>query len=586
VFVVDEGARAYLKRLYFPGATRFSQDRLRGTLQAEGIGWFGLWSAPYRKRDLDSCANSVETLYLLDGYYRVKVAKPVTVFSADQRAAYAVIPITEGRRYLVSSATIEAELVDSGMTRSDLDPVATAAGIVGQPYYARLPTMAAARMRAWLADRGRLDARVTPRVDIDDQAGTVAVTFVVAPGPVYVLNQVAATGLDRTKPGFVRHRLGAKPGEPLDQDRLDEGVRALSRSGAFSSVRWEKRPLDDQGTTRRADVALIATEARARTLDFEVGYGSYEQARGGIRYRDRNLFGQGRYWEVHPTASMKSAGAETRLRDDYLVGKNNVADLSFGYLFRIEPTFYRSMYTGTASLEHRFDQRWSTKGGYIYQTTRATHVTAPIPGAELSGYVQSPRVFDGLRFDSRDSPVLPTRGGLGNVAIAYSSPYVGSDLDFVEYNAAAAAFMRLAERVVLGLDGRYTTRQVLDRTSTLPIQERLFLGGENSVRSFRQDRLSPHDAQGDAVGGLTAAMASAELRLQARGRIWTALFYDIGEVDERTWHLDGTVGQAIGTGLRYQLPVGPLRADVAYNPARKAIDPGAYLAQLAVGFSF
>jgi outer membrane protein assembly factor BamA len=414
----------------------------------------------------------------------------------------------------------------------------------------------------------------------------VSVTFVVVPGPCYLLHGVQAHGLDRTKAGFVRHRIGGTEGQPINEDRVDEGIRTLSRSGAFSSVRWEKKPLTDSGDTRPADVDLTVTEAKARTLDFELGYGSYEQLRGGIRYRDRNLFGQGRYWEVHPTASMKSVGADTHVRDDYLAGKNNVADVSFGYLFRIEPTFYRSMYTGTVSLEHRFDPQWTTKGGYTYQTTRATHVEAPIPGAEFSGYVQSPRVFDGVRFDSRDSPVEPTRGMLGSANLAWSSPYVGSQLNFIEYAVAAAYFQRVSSRAVLGFDGRYTTRQVLDDTGTLPVQERLFLGGENSVRSFRQDQLSPRDAQGNAIGGLTAAMATAEARLQVQGRLWTTLFYDIGEVDEQAWHLDGTVGQAIGTGLRYQLPVGPLRLDLAYNPERKFIDPGAYLGVFAVGFSF
>jgi outer membrane protein assembly complex protein YaeT len=586
VFVVAEGSRAYLERLYFPGAERFPQRQLRGTLEAEGRGPFKLLKAPYRRRDLDSCATSVETLYLLDGFYRVRVGKPVVSFSDDGRGAYAVIPVTEGRRYLVVSAAVDAQLEGSGLTRAQLDPALAAAEIVGKPYYARLPTLAAARIRGWLANRGHLDATVTARVDIDDDRATVAVTFVIVPGPCYLLREVHAIGLDRTKPGFVKNRLGGQPGQPINEDRIDEGVHELSRSGAFSSVRWDKKPLADQGETRPADIDLTVTEARARTLDFELGWGSYEELRGGIRYRDRNLFGQGRYWEVHPTASMKSVGADTHVREDYLVGKNNVADLSGGYLFRIEPTFNRSMYTGTISLEHRFDPQWTTKGGYTYESTRATHVTAPIPGAELSGYVQSPRVFDGLRFDSRDSPVDPTHGALASANLAWSSPYVGSQLNFIEYAVAGAYFLRVSSRAVLGFDGRYTTRQVLDETGTLPIQERLFLGGENSVRSFRQDQLSPRDAQGNAVGGLTAAMATAEARLQVQGRLWTTLFVDVGEVDEQSWHLDGTVGKAVGTGIRYQLPVGPLRFDLAYNPDRRLLDPGAYLGVFAVGFSF
>ncbi len=586
VFVIKEGARAYLQRLYFPGAAHFTQRRLRGMLKAQGIGLFDLQNAPYRKHDIDSCAGAVEMAYLLDGYYRVHVAKPVVSFSNDLRGAFAVVPIEEGKRFIITKVELDPDLTDSGMRVPDIKPVKEVAELIGKPYYVRSPSLAAAKIRAWLLDRGHLDTEVAAHAEIDDVTATVTVIFSIKPGPEYVLGEVLPVGLDRTKPGFVRRRLGLTHGKAIDRDRLDRGVRLLNRSGAFSSVRWEKRVQDPHGDSRVADVVLTLKEARARSLEFEAGFGSYELLRGGIRYRDRNLFGQGRYWEVHPTVSMKSYGGDSHLRDDYLVGANNVLDLGGGYLFRREPTFDRSTYTATISLEHRFDAKWSTKGGYTYETSRASNISAPLPGVEQSGYVSSARIFDGLRFDCRDSVVMPTTGVLASVGLAYSSPYVGSDLNFVEYSGGAAGFLSFGPRVVFGLDGRYTTRQVLDSAGTLPIQERLTLGGENSVRSYDQGELSPRDTAGHATGGLTAAMASAELRLQMRGHFWTAVFYDIGEVDEETWHLDGTVGQGIGTGIRYQLPVGPVRLDVAYDPKRKARDFGAYLFLFAVGFSF
>lgn len=683
VFQVDEGPRAYLEQLEFPGATRFSEERLRGLLKAEGVGLFRLFDPPFRRRDLQGCREAVEALYLMDGYYRVRLERPEVVFSEDRKRARARIAVEEGRRYLVGSVAIEADLAGSGMVRADLDQAVAGADIVGDAYHARLPALAAARIRQWLADRGRLDATVAPRSDIDDESATVAVTYAVRPGPRYVLREVVVNGIDRTKPGFVRKRLDSDPWQPISSGGVDEGIRRLTRSGAFSSVRWRVVPVDgpaadvgpggelgpagvpglagggvsaadvgpggelgpagvpglaagrvsaagvgpgdelgpagipglaegsasaadvgpggelgpagvpglaagggtaavagtDRGATRLADLVLTVTEAQARSLDFEVGYGTYELLRGGIRYRDRNLFGQGRFWEVRPSTSLKSWGAESRVRDDYLVGKNNVAELSGGYQFRREPTFDRDTWTGTASLEHRFDKDWTTRGGYIYKAARARAIERPIAGAEESGFVSSARVFWGVRYDQRDSVVMPTRGLVGGARLAYSAPYVGSDLNFLEYDLHGSAFVPAHERLVLGIDGRYTTRDVLDDSGSLPIQERLFAGGENSVRSYREAEVLPE-------GGLTSAVASAEARYQLRGRVWTALFYDIGQVNRGAWRLDGTVGQAVGLGLRYQLPVGPIRLDVAYNPDRPANKLRAYMGQFAVGFSF
>ncbi|MBA2482481.1 MAG: BamA/TamA family outer membrane protein [Planctomycetes bacterium] len=585
VITVKEGPRAYLRALRFPGAVHFTQRRLRGTLKAQGIGFFNFWDAPLRRRDLDSCASRVEELYLYEGFYRVKVTKPVLSWTPDKRRADVDIVVTEGRRFYVASTRIEADLTDSGLGEEALAPVRPLGDVEGQPYHVRLPSHAAARIRSWFLQRGHLDVEVVTSAEVDDEAATVSVLYRITPGPVYVLDEVVAIGLDRTKPGFVEKRLGLKSGAPIDRDRLDKGIRALSRSGAFSSVRWDKRPEVDVGDRRPADIVLNVSEARARSLDFELGFGSYELARGGIRYRDRNLFGQGRFWELHPTASMRSYGIASRIRDDYLVGANNTLELGGSYLYRREPAFDRRTATGLVTLEHRFGQLWSTKGGYIYETTKAFAIRGAIPDAERTGFVSSARVFDGLRFDCRDSVVEPSTGALANVGIAYSAPLVGSDVNFLEYSASTAYFLHPLQRLVLAADARYTTRQVFQE-ATLPIQERLFLGGESSVRSYRQDQLSPRDAAGNATGGLTATMATFESRFQLKGHLWSAAFYDVGSVAPDTWSLDGTRGQAIGVGLRYHLPVGPVRFDVAYDPDKKARKFASYLFMLAVGFTF
>jgi outer membrane protein insertion porin family len=360
----------------------------------------------------------------------------------------------------------------------------------------------------------------------------------------------------------------------------------LTRSGAFTSVRWHPESSEGSGVVRPTTVEVAVSEAKARTVDFEVGYGSYEELRGGIRYQDRNLFGAGRYLEIHPTASLKGYGADSRLRDNFLLGRTNTLELNASYLYRKLPTYNLYLIESTISLEHRFGHRLSMRGGYTYESEKATDDQAPILGVDGSSYIPAPRIFDGLRYDDRDSPVEPTTGTLASVALAYSSRVVGSELDFIEYNGSLAHFFPLSQRVVFGLDGRYDTRELRNSAETLPVQERLFLGGENSVRSFREMMLSPTDANGVLVGGLTAAMATAELRFQLAGDVWLGAFYDIGEVNTFTWRLDGTVGQAIGAGVRYQLPVGPVRLDLAYNPKRSPLTTHGYMGQVAVGFSF
>lgn len=586
-FDITEGPRVYLRHLTFPGATHFTNRTLHGLLEAEGVGLFRWGKPPYRLDDCERLVERVQSLYLLDGYYRVQVGSPQVTYSPDGRWADVRIPVHEGPAYTVARVTWRLELAGSGLTSTDLDPVIDATPLVGRAYFARLPTLAETALRAWLEDRGHLEAQVDHAVTIDDAHAEVLITYHVHPGPVAVLARLAITGQRRTDPWFIRHTLDLQTGQPVSRDRLDAGMTQLARSGAFTTERWHAELAPGTGTQRPTTVEVAVQEAKARTVDVELGYGTYDELIGGLRYQDRNFLGIGRYLEIHPTVSMKGYGSTQRVRDRYLLGRDNTLELSTSYLYQEMPTYNLTLLQATLSVEHRFGRRWSDRGGYTYEDEKATSIAAPVLGVDGSAYIPAPRLFDEIRFDDRDSPISPTRGTLASVQVTYSSRYLGSHLDFVEYNGQMAQFLRLGKDLVLGLDGRYITRELLNAVETLPIQERLFLGGEDSVRSYREFGLSPTDSQGVLVGGLTAAMATAELRYQIVDHLELAAFYDVGEVNIASWGLrGGAYGQGIGPGLRYLLPVGPVRLDLAYNPLRSVWSMRGWMGQAAVGFSF
>jgi outer membrane protein assembly complex protein YaeT len=564
-FTVDEGPHAYLDEVRFEGRESVPPDTLLRFFDFEGAGALATGKPLFRLAEIEGAANKVERFYLREGFHEVRVKAPAVTWNEEKTLATVTIAVEEGRWFSVAAVEFE------GMDPVDLD-------LVGRPYHARLPVAAAALLRSRLHNEGRIFSKVTTTADVDEATGRVVIRLAVERSPEVRLRKLEIEGNERTREWFLRHRIPLKENDLVRQELLDRGIDSLYRSGLFSTVRTRlERVAPD-----RTDVKVTLEEMNARSVDFEVGYGSYELVRGAVRYRNRNLFGTGRRFRAEIHGSVRSAGAELAIEDPYLLGEKNVLQVSGGYEYREEPSFDYESYRVDFVVRRTFSRKYGARIGYRIRDEQASDLS--VPGLDL-GFVTTAGLFAAVRRSTTDSFLLPTRGSHAELGLFWSSPSLGADLDFVEPDLRFTQLLHLASRTVLGLGTRYRTRHILNSLPTLPIQERLFLGGANDVRSFYRSELGP-SVGGEPLGGLTALHASIELRQGIWREFYGALFYDIGWLSPTSFSVNVPPGQAIGIGFRYYLPVGPVRLDIAYNPDRLFAASSRWAIHLAVGFSF
>ena len=120
----------------------------------------------------------------------------------------------------------------------------------------------------------------------------------------------------------------------------------------------------------------------------------------------------------------------------------------------------------------------------------------------------------------------------------------------------------------------------------VPIFERFFLGGSNSLRGQRPRSVAPEDENGDVIGGTSEVLFSAELLIPIITRLRLALFFDAGNAYGFGDDFDPTdLRLSAGIGVRFFSPFGPLRLDWGYNLDR---EPGekAYQINFTVGAPF
>jgi outer membrane protein assembly complex protein YaeT len=566
-FRVERGPRTYLHSVSFDGVRTFSKDEFAHLFAFPGSGPLGAGEPLFVRSQVEAAAAELEAFYLLRGFYRVSVRLERVGWSGDRTDADVLIAVQEGIRYEVTRIEFE------GIEPVDL-------GLVGHPYQARLPVQAAAGLRRKLLDEGHQRCEIEGTAEVDDATGACVLRFAVTAGPKVRIGELGFEGNGRTRTRFLRRRAALPEGEVLTQDLLDAATTRLYRTGLFQLVRPR---LSDAGEDV-SDVLFELKESLARSLDLEVGYGSYELLRGAVRLTDRNFLGRGRTFTAEVNGSLRGAGADLGIRDPYLLGERNVLEFEVGYLFREEPSFDLQSFHASVLVRREISRIWSARGGYSFRDEEATNVQVPID-EEAEGFIRTAGLVFGLARDTRDSSYLPTTGTLLQASMLWSSPALGADLDFIELDTGVTRFFRLRPGTVLGISGRFRARHILDDRTDLPIQERYFLGGATTVRCFYEDELGPLD-NGEPRGGLTALEASAEMRQRLRGELYGALFFDYGTVDAEGFSVSGLPGFAVGAGVRYYLPVGPIRFDVAYNPGDLFAANARWAFHLAVGFSF
>ena len=174
------------------------------------------------------------------------------------------------------------------------------------------------------------------------------------------------------------------------------------------------------------------------------------------------------------------------------------------------------------------------------------------------------------RYDSRDNVLMPASGVLAELALEWGGEWIGSELDFVRPSVNLTAYLPLAENrdAALATTVRAGVIVPTGDVDPIPLQERYFNGGSNTVRAFEQDELGPVDANGQPLGGETFGLLSVELRRRLFGGLHGAAFVDAGNVlpDASDFLSFDDVRWGPGVGLRWLTPVGPLRVDAAWNP--------------------
>jgi len=596
-FTINEGPRVILQKIDISGNATIARQTLLPFFEEDKSGLFGQGKLLFIKSNIESASSQIRDFYISQGYRDVVVGDVQYSFSDDRTQATVKVAIEEGIRYVVHDILFQGDLIpkaEGNLKKSRQE-------FIGKPYFARRRLILRSRLLEIYGNLGYPNTLVDVKEQQETEPGKVVLVAEITKGPRVTISDILIRGNDKTKEKFIRNRLHLKPGDKFKLKQQQRSFRDLYKTGLFSKVDLQ---LEKKEGTDQWPLVVTVTEVPAKEVYFEPGWGSYELLRLKAGFQEKNLFGTGRIFGLEATGSFKAQSLVARLSDPWFLNTRIKADLSTFYGRREEPSFTRKDLGGTLLFTRTLTERVKATGGYGF---RMTDVSEDIEGADAPTDYNYASLKAQATYDSRNDLFFPIRGQRIFLSAEYADSFLGSDITLTRLSGGVRYFIPLTQSTVLAM--RYRTGLIVQgQDDNLPIAERVFNGGENTVRSFKQSELGPQDSNGDPVGGLANNVINIELRQRLIGNLTGSLFLDFGNVspnrsrdeqgkeayDSKSEIMSDTFSQyfkdfrtGVGFGLQYQLPVGPARADFAFNPDRDSDrDEDFFVFHFSVGMAF
>jgi outer membrane protein assembly complex protein YaeT len=601
VFTVTEGPRVRVGDIRIHGNDAIEHDTLTAFFRPEAPGLFPQTERPFVPSEMDAAVNAIRDYYRSRGYLDAAIEGPQYDFAPDRRRVNVAVQVREGALYRVHRMDVHG--VVPADARQALENLRR--NFVGQTYTSRTKWTVTAKVAEILGDQGFPDAAVAVETRFDQAPGEAALVLDITPGPWVTVAGIAIRGNERTRTEFIRRRLALKPGDRYSRLLEKQSFQELYKAGVFSKVEieLEKTDADD-----RRILTVTVEEMPTQEVFLEPGYGSYEQLRLVAGYRLKNLFGTARSWTSEALGAMKAQALSSTLTDPWFLGSAIRADLTGLVRRREEPSFTRRDIGSTFLLSKEVSERLTVASGLTFRRTDLSDAGTAVEEEDLQDDYNFASIKVQATYDTRNDIFFPTTGQRTFGAVERADTLLGGDVTFTRLTGGTRLFVALTRSTVLG--ARYSTGIIVpgEEEFTVPLAERFFNGGENTVRSFKESKLGPRDSSGKPAGGLAYNVASVELRQRLVGDFTGTLFADLGNVSpNRTREDEGkppyrnrsqifsdTLGDffrgfrpGIGGGLQYLLPVGPARLDIAFNPDRDPDrDEDRYVVHFSVGMAF
>jgi outer membrane protein insertion porin family len=565
VFTINEGRRISIDKIVFRGNKGLTDKQIKEVMATKERQYFVLRGTVQRQR-LEEDIERIVGVYQDNGYVQMRVERHDITVDREKARVTITVDIVEGPQHRVGVITM------TGVTLLPEAELRRVLGFKAGDVFSRSALREGTRAVGDLYSTiGRASADVLPRTEQQAATKTVDVTIEITEGPEVYVERVNITGNTRSEDRILRRELPFVEGDLFTLQKLQRARQRLINLGYFETVNVLTQP----GTAKNRNLVNVeVTERPTGLFSIGGGYSSVDSFVGTLDISQNNFLGRGWQLGLRIRAGANTQQGQISFTEPWLFDRPLAAGFDLFSTIRQFTEYKYDTLGGAVRLSHPFAEYWRWNVSYRLTRDKISDVVSGDPVlAEQKGTRITSAAIGGLTRDSRDNIQAPTRGGLTSFTADFAG--LGGDSKYVKLIASTTYFKPLWFGHVLSsrLEGGYGfgwAPDGLNGRTELPVFERFYLGGPNTVRSFKARRISPFDAAGQRTGGTSYDLGNVEYIIPLPYNFRIAGFFDVGNVYGLGTDFDPTDQRyAVGGGVRWQSPFGPIRVDYGINPDRR-----------------
>ncbi len=580
-FFIQEGPKARIKTVAFDGAKAVPVKKLKKPLVTREYFWLISWfddSGVYKKDELDNDIERLRQVYFDEGYLDAKIGKPAVELSPDKKWFTVRFPVVEGPQFTFSKIGYRGQTIfseselrsESKLQEGDIvrmaevrDDITRATDVYGSKGYA-------------FAD-------VNPLIQPDPESKTAMVTFDVKEGALIRVRNINISGNDKTRDKVIRRELRVNEAELIDTAAMKLSFKRLNNMNYFETVEIIPKQVDPN----TVDLDVKVKEKSTGTFSVGGGFSSLDKLGVIADVTEGNLFGRGQMLKVRGQLGQRRTLGLITFREPYLFDEAVSAQIDLFSRQTFYTTYFERRNGADLVFGKWFSEYLSGSVTYLFERLEISNDlsgqlflggggVAATPIDQLPPLIQqqlgkstTSAVILGVARDTRDLYVDPKSGARHAVTTEFAGGPLGGSNDFYKVIGDSAWYFPVVWDTVFAPRARVGVAHSYTAGSQLPVGDRFFVGGIQTVRGFSFGRAGPVSPLDNTspLGATKELIFNVDyvFPIAAELKVKGVVFFDYGKGFEDGEALGLNLRKAAGVEGRWISPFGPLRLAYGFN---------------------